>query len=238
METKKLLIVDDEESICEILQFNLENEGFTVDIATSGEEALKKVVSDEYQIIILDIMMGGLSGLRVAEKLRKSENFTPIIFLSAKNTENDLLTGFAIGGDDYIFKPFSIKEVIARVRAILRREQLHQPHANRNSEYIAIGDVKIYLESRVVKIKNEVIALTKTEYELLHLLMESPTKIHTRAEILKQVWPNESYVLERTVDVHIARLRKKMNDYGHYIHNRSGYGYSFYEAAGKGIHEN
>ncbi|MDR0545970.1 MAG: response regulator transcription factor, partial [Dysgonamonadaceae bacterium] len=163
METKKLLIVDDEESICEILQFNFENEGFTVDIATSGEDALEKVASEKYQAIILDIMLSGLSGLRVAEKLRKSSNFTPIIFLSAKNTENDLLTGFAIGGDDYIFKPFSVKEVIARVRAILRREQKQRPQANSNSEYIAIGEVRMYLESRVVKIKDEIIILTKTE---------------------------------------------------------------------------
>jgi len=226
MDSIKLLIVDDEEDILEILQFNLENEGFVIDTALSGEEALEKL-TPEHKLILLDVMMDGMSGFRMAEKLRKDNIQTPIIFLTAKETENDMLTGFSVGADDYIIKPFSIKEVIARVKAITKRDHATFPDLERDKERIAIGDLKINLVTKDVELKGKNVILTKTEFEILSLLMQHPQKVFPRKEILEKVWKNESYVLERTVDVHVARLRKKLDEYGACITNRSGYGYAF-----------
>ena len=226
MDSIKLLIVDDEEDILEILQFNLENEGFVIDTALSGEEALEKL-TPEHKLILLDVMMDGMSGFRMAEKLRKDNIQTPIIFLTAKETENDMLTGFSVGADDYIIKPFSIKEVIARVKAITKRDHATFPDLEKDKERIAIGDLKINLVTKDVELKGKNVILTKTEFEILSLLMQHPQKVFTRKEILEKVWKNESYVLERTVDVHVARLRKKLDEYGACITNRSGYGYAF-----------
>ena len=226
MEPSKLLIVDDEEDILEILRFNLENEGFVIDTASSGEEALE-ILTPEHKLILLDVMMDGMSGFKLAEKLRKDNIQTPIIFLTAKETENDMLTGFSVGADDYITKPFSIKEVIARIKSIVRRDYVTFPALNGDKEIIAIGDLKLNLVTKDVELKGENIILTKTELEILSLLMQHPQKVFTREEILENVWKNESYVLERTVDVHVARLRKKLDEYGAYITHRSGYGYTF-----------
>jgi two-component system alkaline phosphatase synthesis response regulator PhoP len=230
MEPIKLLIVDDEEDILEVLRFNLENEGFVIDTALSGEEALEKL-TPEHKLILLDVMMDGMSGYRVAEKLRKDNIRTPIIFLTAKGTENDMLTGFSVGADDYVTKPFSIKEVIARVKAITKRDYVTFPALESDREIIAIGDLKLNLLTKVVELKGENIILTKKEFEILSLLMQHPQKVFTREEILENVWKNESYVLERTIDVHMARLRKKLDEYGAYITNRSGYGYAFNDSA-------
>lgn len=221
MEAKRILIVDDEVDLREILMFNLQNEGYDVTAAASGEEALEKL-AQPFDLILLDIMMGGISGLRVAEKLRKERDIqTPIIFLTAKVTENDMLTGFSIGADDYITKPFSVKEVIARCRAILKR--CSTPVA----ETMQIDDMSINFSDMEVKIGTEPIALTKKEYEILVLLTSSQGRTFSREEILAKVWRDESYVLERTVDVHITRLRKKLGETGSRITNRSGYGYCF-----------
>ena len=222
----KILIVDDEEDICEILQFNLENEGYMIETASSGEEALEKI-TPEYKLVLLDVMMGGISGFQVADRLRKMNNLIPIIFLTAKGSENDLLTGFSVGADDYIFKPFSIKEVIARVKAITKREYKTVSEQKDKENIIAIADLKLNLVSKHIELKNKSIILTKKEFEILSLLMQHPQKLFTREEILCKVWEDESYVLERTVDVHVARLRKKLEEYGAYITNRSGYGYAF-----------
>lgn len=230
MSDLKILIVDDEEDIREILQFNLENEGYTIDTASSGEEALEKLTPD-HRVILLDVMMGGISGFHVAERLRKDNNLTPIIFLTARGTENDLLTGFSVGADDYISKPFSIKEVIARVKAIVRRGSEARQSDKPEREVIEIGDMKLNLISKHLELKNRSIILTKKEFEILSLLMHNPRKLFTREEILKKVWEDESFVLERTVDVHVARLRKKLDEYAVYIMNRSGYGYAFNEEA-------
>lgn len=227
METKRILVVDDELDLREIIQFNLENEGYEVLTAASGEEALE-CLKEPFDLILLDIMMGGISGLRVAEKVRKELKLqTPIIFLTAKVTENDMLTGFSIGADDYISKPFSVKEVIARCRAVLRRAtavKLLDAIAVNNIE---LGDLKIDLAAHEVFLAGEPLALTKKEYEILNLLCSSCGRTFSREEILSKVWREESYVLERTVDVHITRLRKKLTSMGHCIVNRSGYGYSF-----------
>ena len=224
MMNAKILVVDDEADICEILQFNLESEGFTVDTATSAEEALSRL-TNEHQIILLDVMMGGMSGFRMAEKLRKQGSKIPIIFLTAKDTENDLLTGFSIGADDYISKPFSIKEVVARVKAVLKRT--NKQGEQNQTEDIVVDKLKIIPSTKQVILDEQQILLTKKEFEILFLLVKNPVRIFTREEILDKVWKDEGYVLERTVDVHITRLRKKLGQYGHYIMNRSGYGYCF-----------
>lgn len=221
----RILIVDDDRNICEILEFNLKNEGFEVDCAYSAEEAIKKI-SAETELILLDVMMGGMSGYKMAEKLRNEENHTPIIFLTAKDSENDMLTGFSVGGDDYISKPFSIKEVIARVKAILKRHSLSSLK-NRGTEKLQFEDLVINREVKEVTINNEIIPLTKTEFEILVLLAENPERVFAREEIIDKVWAETPYITERTVDVHITRLRKKMGDYAALITNRSGYGYRF-----------
>ncbi len=227
MAEKRVLIVDDEVDLREILEFNLENEGYNVTTASSGEEALEKITNLEpFDLILLDIMMEGISGLRVAEKLRKELNInTPIIFLTAKVTENDMLTGFSIGADDYITKPFSIKEVIARSRAVLKRSE--QSNVQNAPQIMEFGSMTINTTECEVTIAGEIITLTRKEYEILYLLTSSIGRTFSRDEILSRVWKDESYVLERTVDVHIARLRKKLGDTGVSIVNRSGYGYSF-----------
>lgn len=222
MNKTKILVVDDEEDLCEILQFNLESEGYVVDIASSAEQALK-ILSDEHQLILLDVMMEGMSGFKMAEKIRRDQHKTiPIIFLTAKDTENDMLTGFSIGGDDYIAKPFSIKEVIARVKAVLKRTGI----AGATTEQeMTIGDLVINTVTKNVTLKGQAILLTKKEFEILSIMAKSPNRIFSREDILGRVWEDDGYVLERTVDVHITRLRKKLGEFGKHIANRSGYGY-------------
>lgn len=226
MEKEKLLIVDDEEDIREILQFNLENEGYIVDTASSGEEALEKL-SPEHKLILLDVMMGGISGFHVAERLRKNGIQTPIIFLTARGTENDLLTGFSVGADDYIAKPFSVKEIIARVKAITKRNPVTFPEAKKEADVLESGKIKVNLISKQLNISGKKVDLTKKEFDILCLFMQNPNRVLSRAEILEKVWNGETFVLDRTVDVHIARLRKKLEEYGACITNRPYYGYSF-----------
>ncbi|HMM17054.1 MAG: response regulator transcription factor [Petrimonas sp.] len=218
---ERILVVDDEKDICDILQFNLENEGYKVDLANSGEEALS-ILTDKHDLIILDVMMGGISGFKMAEKLRKEEKSVPIIFLTAKNTENDMLTGFSLGGDDYMSKPFSVKELIARVKSVLKRARLNrkEPQALWQYEGLTVD----ILNNRVT-IDDVEVSLTKKEFEILSLLSQTSPNVYTRSEILSQVWGDNEFVLDRTVDVHITRLRKKLGEYSSIIVNRSGFGY-------------
>jgi len=223
----KILIVDDEQHICEILEFNLSNEGFEVECAHSAEEALQKL-TPEHQLILLDVMMGGISGYKMAEKLRIAHNAVPVIFLTAKDTENDMLTGFSVGGDDYISKPFSIKEVIARVRAVLKRSKTEVEQAmSLSDKRLVFNDFVIDIENKELQIGNHKIKLTKTEFELLTLLAKHPNRIFSRIDLIENIWKEAPYTIERTVDVHIARLRKKLGDHASMIINRSGYGYRF-----------
>lgn len=226
METKKshkILIVDDEADIREILQFNLENEGYDIDTASSAEEALT-ILSPDHQLILLDVMMGGISGFKMADTLRKEGNRVPIIFLTAKDTENDMLTGFSIGGDDYISKPFSIKEVLARVKSVLKRSS-SSPDVS--AETIQIEGLTLDFRTKSIIIEGKYIELTKTEFNILSLLIRNEGKLHSRSDILNKAWNNDGIVLERTVDVHINRLRKKLGRYSDCIANRVGYGYTF-----------
>lgn len=219
----KILIVDDEKDLCEILQFNLESEGFAIDIVHSGEDALKKSL-EVYDLILLDVMMGGISGYKVANTIRKDLGLgVPIIFLTAKGDENDILTGFNVGGDDYISKPFSIKEVVARIKAILKRGT--SPSAKSN--VISYKDLQIDLKRKLITINGENINLTRKEYEILALLVKNMGQYIGREEILKRIWHDDVIVTERNVDVNIARLRKKIGEYGSCIKGKSGYGYCF-----------
>ncbi len=222
MTTPKILIVDDEKDLCEILEFNLISEGFETEVAYSAETALKKNIG-QFDLILLDVMMGEMSGYKMASKIRKELKLAvPIIFLTAKTTENDLLTGFNVGGDDYISKPFSIKEVIARVKAILKR-----------GGELVTGNILKALEleidtvSKSVTIQGQPVDLTRKEFEILSLLVKRQGQYIEREEILNRVWCDDVIVTERNVDVNIARLRKKIGDYGECIKGKSGYGYCF-----------
>ena len=223
MKNYKILVVDDEEDLCEILKFNLESEGFKVDVAYSAEEALTKKI-DKYHLLLLDIMMGKMSGFKLAEKIRKERKLSvPIIFLTAKDTENDTLTGFSLGADDYISKPFSIREVIARVKAVLNRAG----SLAKEDKKLMVKDMKIDLVKKKIEIKGKSINFTRKEFEILQLLIENQGRIFSRDEILDYVWKDDVVVVSRTVDVNMARIRKKIGDYGKALVSRSGYGYCF-----------
>lgn len=240
-ETFRILIVDDEEDICDILQYNLKKAGYEADTAASAEEALYKM-RNTWHLLLLDIMMDGISGLKMAQLLREDyHNDVPIIFISALDNESDIVAGFSKGGDDYISKPFSIKEVLARINAVLNRcypslpdsplqeEQRSATKASASPENTFVHQsLKVEYDKKRVLVDEVEISLTKKEHEILELLSKTPGKIFSREDILQLVWKEESYVLERTVDVHIARLRKKIGSYGELIVNRSGFGYTMH----------
>ncbi len=220
----RILIVDDEAGIREILQFNLEHAGFEVDCAASAEEALE-ILGEQHSLILLDVMMSGMSGYKMAEVLRNEfNNEIPIIFLTAKSEQEDLLTGFASGGDDYIPKPFSIMEVIARVNAVLKRTGVKK---EKTGEMINAGGVRIDLHKKLVFIDGKQVPFSKKEFEVLSLLSSHPGDIYSRDSLIGELWKDAPYVLDRTVDVHIARIRSKLGPYKNYITNRTGYGYIF-----------
>lgn len=222
--TYKILVVDDEPDLREILQCNLENAGYEVDTAESAEEALH-ILSPDHSLILLDVMLGGMSGYKMANKLRNELKLkTPIIFLTAKDTENDMLTGFSAGADDYISKPFSLHEVLARIKAVLRRTQLPPERVETKA-----GNLTINFAKKLVSVGNEEIRFSPKEFGILSMLAKQPGRVFSREEILAEVWHGDSYVLDRTVDVHIARVRRKLGENAYHITNRQGYGYCFEE---------
>ena len=194
---RKILIVDDEADIRDILQFNLENAGFDVECAASAEEALK-VLSDSHSLILLDVMMGGMSGFKMAETLRGWGNEIPIIFLTAKDRQDDLLTGFSAGADDYISKPFSIQEVIARVNAVLKRSEMKSGVQRPVADTITLGKVVIDVQKKTVTVAGEAVAFSKKEFEILNLLASSPGHIFSREDLINELWKDAPYVLDRT----------------------------------------
>ena len=216
----KILVVDDEESLCEILQFNLEVEGYEVDVAYSAEQALN-MHPERYSLLLLDVMMGETSGFKMARQLKSRPETAgvPIIFCTARDTEDDTVAGLNIA------KPFSIREVLARVRSVLRRTA--QPAAEEKA--VAFEGLRMDLTRKVCTIDGKPLALTKKEFEILALLLSSRGKIFSREEILRQVWSDEVIVLDRTIDVNITRLRRKIGPYGEHIVTRLGYGYGFEE---------
>ncbi len=223
-----ILVVDDEEDLCEILQFNLETEGYAVDTANSAEEALTLDLT-QYDLLLLDVMMGEISGFKMASMLRKEEKTSqlPIIFLTAKDTENDMLTGFNLGADDYISKPFSIRQVQARVKAVLRRS--YETKSTTGGHLLTYHTLQLDTERIKASYDDQEVALTKKEFEILRLFLENINHVFTREELLSKVWKEEVYVLDRTIDVNITRLRKKIGPYGKNIVTRLGFGYCFEE---------
>lgn len=226
MNDYRILVVDDEEDLCEILKFNLENEGYEVDTANSAEEALKMNISS-YHLLLLDVMMGEISGFKMANILKKDKKTAqiPIIFITAKDTENDTVTGFNLGADDYISKPFSLREVIARVKAVLRRTATSD--MEKVPEQLSYQSLVIDITKKKVSIDGEEVPLTKKEFEILFLLLQNKGRVFSREDILSRIWSDEVYVLDRTIDVNITRLRKKIGIYGKRIVTRLGYGYCF-----------
>ena len=224
--TIRILVVDDEEDLCEILRFNLETEGYTVDTAYSAEEALQRDLT-LYDLFLLDVMMGEISGFKMAHLLQRDPKTAsiPIIFLTAKDTENDLLTGFNIGADDYISKPFSIRQVIARIKAVLRRTQTKKKKPS--DDQLTFETLTLDIRRIKATVDGEEIPLTKKEFEILRLLLADRGNVFSREEILSRVWKEEVYVLDRTIDVNITRLRKKIGRYGKNIVTRLGFGYCF-----------
>ena len=222
---KKILVVDDEQALCEILQFNLEAAGYEVLTAGSAEEAMTHTMTD-FDLILLDVMMEGMSGFDLARLLRSEERTRniPIIFITARDNEDDRVTGLDIGGDDYIPKPFSIREVLARIAALLRRTaKTEEQQAN----LLVYEGITLKLDLKTVSIDGEDVAFTKTEIEILSLFMKEPGRIFSRKELIDIIWPNDVIVLNRTVDVNITRLRKKIGKYSDRIVTRQGYGYFF-----------
>ncbi len=226
MSDYRILVVDDEEDLCEILKFNLENEGYNVTTANSAEEALKLDISS-YHLLLLDVMMGEISGFKMANMLKKDKKTAgvPIIFITAKDTENDTVTGFNIGADDYISKPFSLREVIARVKAVLRRTNASD--TEKAPEQLSYETLVIDITKKRASIDGHEVALTKKEFEILLLLLQNKGRVFSREDILNRIWSDEVYVLDRTIDVNITRLRKKIGAYGKRIVTRLGYGYCF-----------
>lgn len=223
---QRILVVDDEQDLCEILKFNLETEGYTVQTANSAEEALSMNLPD-FDLLLLDVMMGGMSGFAMAKKL-KAEPATaaiPVIFLTARDTENDTVTGFNLGADDYISKPFSIREVLVRIRAVLRRTAA--PDDNGQPNVLRYQGLELNLDKKSVSIDGIDIPFTKTEFEILHLLLEEKGRVFSRQELIDRIWPKDVLVLDRTVDVNITRLRKKIGPFSKCIVTRLGFGYYF-----------
>ena len=224
----RILVVDDEQDLCEILKFNLETEGYEVDTANSAEEAIVKDIPS-YNLLLLDVMMGEMSGFAMAKKLKADERTSnvPIIFLTARDTENDTVTGFNLGADDYISKPFSIREVMVRIRAVLRRTA-PQPEENERN-ILKYQGLELDLDKKTVSIEGKQVAFTKTEFELLHTLLDEKGRVFSRQELINRIWPSDVLVLDRTVDVNITRLRKKIGPFSKCIVTRLGFGYLFEE---------
>lgn len=224
---KRILVVDDEQDLCEILSFNIQTEGYHVDTANSAEEALEMDIAS-YDLLLLDVMMGGMSGFQLAKQLKGNPMtaHVPIIFLTARDTENDTLTGFNLGADDYISKPFSIREVMVRIRAVLRRTAEQNGSAD-EPKVIGYQGLVLDLDKKTVSIDGEAVPFTKTEFELLHLLLEEKGRVFSRQELIDRVWPKDVMVLDRTVDVNITRMRKKVGRFAKCIVTRLGFGYYF-----------
>jgi DNA-binding response OmpR family regulator len=221
---KRILIVDDEEDLCEILQYNLGNAGYMTEVAHSAEEAMKRNLHN-FDLILLDVMMGPMSGFKMADKLRNEMNINvPIVFLTAKDTENDILTGFSLGADDYIPKPFSINELMARVKAVLKRSPTER---FKIQPVLRFGDIQLDTAKKRFIVNDEKVELTRKEYEIIKLLLENQGKVFSRTDLLSIVWGDDVIVSERTVDVNITRLRNKLGLYSQCLKNKTGYGYFF-----------
>lgn len=221
---KRILVVDDEADICNILKFNLDKAGYETSTALSAEDALMRGIIG-YDLVLLDVMMEGISGFQMAQMMKKNPESAkiPIIFITAKDTEEDTLKGFELGADDYIAKPFSVREVVSRVNAVLRRVG----SASSDPSRLSYKTLTLDMNGKKAIVDGNDAELTKTEFEVLRILVSDIGHVFTRDEILGKVWPDDVVVLGRTVDVNITRLRKKLGKYGNNISTRHGYGYCF-----------
>ncbi|MCQ2361027.1 MAG: response regulator transcription factor [Paludibacteraceae bacterium] len=233
----RILVVDDEEDLCEILQYNLEKAGYLVDVAYSAEEALKGDLT-MYRLFLLDVMMGEISGFKLGTMIKANDatKATPIIYLTAKDTETDKLRGFDIGADDYISKPFSINEVLARVKAVLKRTTVAATPQNTVDEpkeetkpldVLTFDKLVINMSNKTVTVDGQEASLTKKEFELLSLLLSKPDTVFSREQLIESIWKGDTEMSDRTIDVNITRLRKKIEPYNKNLITRQGYGYYF-----------
>ena len=227
--TKRILIVDDEETLCEVLKLNLENEGYDVDTAFSAEQALIYDLRS-YSLVLLDIMMGEISGIKMA-RMMKADIATadiPIIFCTARDSEDDMVMGLNLGADDYIVKPYTVRNVVARIKSVLRRTSGHKvPQAAARTNSLVVEGLHLDMEFKRCTMDGTEVKLTRKEFELLAYLISHRGRVCSREQILSRVWSDEVVVLDRTIDVNITRVRQKIGPYGAYIVTKSGYGYGF-----------
>ena len=227
--TRRILIVDDEETLCEVLKLNLENEGYDVDTALSAEQALTYDLRS-YSLVLLDIMMGEISGIKMA-RMMKADIATadiPIIFCTARDSEDDMVMGLNLGADDYIVKPYTVRNVVARIRSVLRRTSGHKvPQAASRTNSLVVEGLHLDMEFKRCTVDGTEVKLTRKEFELLAYLISHRGRVCSREQILSRVWSDEVVVLDRTIDVNITRVRQKIGPYGAYIVTKSGYGYGF-----------
>lgn len=230
MDKPRILVVDDEEALRSVLKYNLEMEGYAVDTAESAEEALAKPIAS-YALLLLDVMMDGMDGFALARRIKDNAAtaHVPIIFCTAKDTENDTVAGLTLGADDYIAKPFSVRELVARVRSVLRRTAGIAPKREPEAVHHALDyeGLHVDLDKKLCSTDGTPVELTKKEFEILVLLLQHREVIFSREDILTRIWPDDVVVVVRTVDVTITRLRKKLGTYGNHIITRHGYGYGF-----------
>ena len=226
---KRILIVDDEETLCEVLKLNLENEGYDVDTAFSAEQALTYDLRS-YSLVLLDIMMGEISGIKMA-RMMKADIATadiPIIFCTARDSEDDMVMGLNLGADDYIVKPYTVRNVVARIKSVLRRTSGHKvPQAASRTNSLVVEGLHLDMEFKRCTVDGTEVKLTRKEFELLAYLISHRGRVCSREQILSRVWSDEVVVLDRTIDVNITRVRQKIGPYGAYIVTKSGYGYGF-----------
>lgn len=224
-DSQRILVVDDERTLCDVLKLNLELEGYKVDVTYSAEEAQRMPLSS-YSLILLDVMMEEMTGIELTTIIRADERTrnVPIILCTAKDAENDIIDGFLCGADDYIKKPFSMKELVLRVKSVLRRSSKSKKMDEQTIKYKTL---ELDIEKRECRIDGTDVSFTKKEFDILKMLLSTPDKIFSREEILDEVWDDDVYVVDRTIDVNINRLRKKMGVYGNNIITKQGYGYGF-----------
>lgn len=230
-ETKRILVVDDEETLCDVMAFNLEAEGYVVEKAYSAEEALAYDLS-EFDLILLDIMMGEISGLQLVRIMRSNPATAsvPVIFCTAKDAENDMIRGLDTGADDYITKPYSLQTVIARIRTVLRRASSSRDNTYSSSTpmlTVQFMGLQLSRRTHTCMVDGEVVRMPRKEFEILFRLLSDRNRVFSRAELLSEVWPGETVVADRAVDVNVTRIRQKIGRYGRHIITRSGYGYGF-----------
>ena len=231
MSKEKILVVDDEKDIIELLQYNLEKEGYRISCAYSGEECLENVKTELPDLILLDLMLPEIDGLDVCKILKRNPQTShiPIIMLTAKGEETDIVLGLELGADDYITKPFKVRELLARVKTVLRRTKINIPPLPKEKDMIKFEDLVIDSTKHQVTLKDKPLNLTSTEFNLLKFLASHPGKVFTREQLLDQVWSENSYIVDRAVDVHIRRLRQKLLTASEYIITIRGVGYRFKE---------